>query len=38
VMALGDGSVRVIHPGVSEATLRAALSAEGGELLGPDWE
>jgi hypothetical protein len=38
IAALGDGSVRVIRPAVSEATLRAALSVDGGEVLGPDWE
>jgi hypothetical protein len=32
-----DGSVRPIRPGVSEATLKAALTAAGGEVMGPDW-
>jgi phage FluMu protein Com len=37
VMATADGFVRPIRPGVSEATLKAALTAAGGEIVGPDW-
>jgi Protein of unknown function (DUF1559) len=37
LVALGDGSVRLIRPTVSEATLRAAITANGREVLGADW-
>ncbi len=36
-VALVDGSVRLIKPGVSEPTLRGAITRNGGEILGPDW-
>lgn len=32
-----DGSVRTVSPKVSPATLQAAMTANGGEILGPDW-
>jgi prepilin-type processing-associated H-X9-DG protein len=32
-----DGSVRFIPDSVSDRTLAAALSFNGGEILGPDW-
>lgn len=35
--ALADGSVRSIHRQLSETTLRAAITRNGGETLGPDW-
>jgi hypothetical protein len=35
--ALADGSVRMVGPTVKEATLRAAITPSGGEILGPDW-
>jgi predicted Ser/Thr protein kinase len=37
VVALADGSVRVLRADLSEQTLRAAITPAGGELLGPDW-
>jgi Protein of unknown function (DUF1559) len=37
VVALADGSVRVIAAKVTEKTLRAAITAAGNETLGPDW-
>jgi prepilin-type N-terminal cleavage/methylation domain-containing protein len=37
-VALGDGSVRVVHPHVTLATWQAAFTPNGGELLGPDWD
>jgi hypothetical protein len=37
VVALADGYVHVISPGVTKATLRAAFTANGGEVLGADW-
>jgi len=36
-VALGDGSVRFVGPQVSEATLRAAITRNGGDRLGDDW-
>lgn len=36
-VALGDGSVRRVSATVSLATLRAAITRNGGERLGPDW-
>jgi hypothetical protein len=36
-VALADGSVRPISPAISDATLRAAITSSGNELLGPDW-
>jgi hypothetical protein len=35
--ALCDGSVRFVAKTVSEKTLRAAITRNGGEILGPDW-
>ena len=35
--ALADGSVRFVRDTISEATLRAAITRNGGEPLGPDW-
>jgi hypothetical protein len=37
LVALADGSVRMISPKVKEATLRAAITAAGGEVMGDDW-
>jgi hypothetical protein len=37
VVGMGDGSSRVVGPGVSEKTLRAAITPNGGEVLGADW-
>jgi hypothetical protein len=37
VAALADGSVRVISKRVSERTIRVAITANGGEIPGPDW-
>ncbi len=37
LVALGDGSVRLVSPGVSEATFWAAVTPAGGETLGADW-
>jgi hypothetical protein len=34
---LGDGSTRFVRKGTSEATLRAAITRNGGDILGPDW-
>jgi hypothetical protein len=36
-VAMGDGSVRFLGPRVSEATLRAAITRNGGDQLGDDW-
>jgi type II secretory pathway pseudopilin PulG len=36
-VALADGSVRVLSPGISGATWWAACTPSGGEVLGPDW-
>jgi hypothetical protein len=36
-VAMADGSVRIIPAKVTEKTLRAAITAAGGETLGPDW-
>ena len=36
-VAMADGSVRLISPSISQTTLRAAITANGGEILGPDW-
>jgi hypothetical protein len=35
--AMADGSVRKIDPSVTESTLRAAITRNGGEILGEDW-
>jgi hypothetical protein len=37
VVALADGSVRTLAPGMSGATWWAACTPGGGEVLGPDW-
>jgi hypothetical protein len=37
LVSLADGSVRSVGKKVSQATLRAAITANGGEVLGPDW-
>jgi hypothetical protein len=34
---MGDGSMRFVKKTTSEATLRAAITRNGGELLDPDW-
>jgi hypothetical protein len=34
---MGDGAVRWITKDMSEATLRAAITRNGGDTLGPDW-
>jgi hypothetical protein len=36
-VGMGDGSMRWIGKDVSEKTLRAAITRNGGETLGPDW-
>jgi hypothetical protein len=37
-VAMGDASARAVNrPGVSDATLRAAITAAGNDVLGPDW-
>jgi prepilin-type processing-associated H-X9-DG protein len=35
--AMADGSVRFVQKSTSERTIRAAITANGGEVLGPDW-
>jgi hypothetical protein len=35
--AVADGSVRFVTKGTSEATLRAAITRNGNDMLGPDW-
>jgi type II secretory pathway pseudopilin PulG len=37
LVALGDGSVRTLAPGMSEATYWAAVTPASGEVLGTDW-
>jgi prepilin-type N-terminal cleavage/methylation domain-containing protein len=37
LVALGDGSVRSLSLGMSEATYWAAVTPDGGEVLGSDW-
>jgi prepilin-type N-terminal cleavage/methylation domain-containing protein len=37
VVALGDGSARMVAQGISSTTWGAALSPASGDLLGPDW-
>jgi len=37
LVALGDGSVRIISPGISSATYWSAVTPRGGEILGGDW-
>jgi hypothetical protein len=34
---MGDGSVRVVSPTISEWTYWAAVTPAGSESLGPDW-
>jgi hypothetical protein len=36
-LAVADGSVRFIRKDIGETTLRAAITRNGGETLGPDW-
>jgi len=36
-VGMGDGSVRLVAQGVSTLTWYAAITPNGGELLGPDW-
>lgn len=36
-VAMADGSVRIIHQQTNETTLRAAITRNGGDTLGPDW-
>jgi Protein of unknown function (DUF1559)/Domain of unknown function (DUF4190) len=36
-VGMADGSVRMVPSTVSQATLRAAITRAGGEILGPDW-
>jgi hypothetical protein len=36
-VALADASTRVLSKGLSERTVRAAITASGGDALGPDW-
>ena len=37
LVALGDGSVRTLPPGMSETTFWGAVTPAGGEVLGSDW-
>jgi prepilin-type N-terminal cleavage/methylation domain-containing protein len=37
LVALGDGSVRTLAPGISDASYWGAVTPAGGEILGPDW-
>ena len=37
LVGLGDGSVRNVNPGVSLTTWQAAITPDGGEVLGSDW-
>lgn len=37
LVALGDGSVRTLSPGISAATFWGAVTPAGGEALGSDW-
>lgn len=36
-LAVGDGSVRYVRKDIGESTLRAAITRNGGETMGPDW-
>jgi hypothetical protein len=38
LVAMADGSVRMVKRTLTEKTLRAAITAAGGEVLGPDWD
>jgi prepilin-type N-terminal cleavage/methylation domain-containing protein len=37
LVGLGDGSVRTVSPGISRTTWQAAITPNGGEVLGNDW-
>ena len=37
LVAMADGSVRMVKKTVSPATLNAAITRKGGDTLGPDW-
>jgi prepilin-type N-terminal cleavage/methylation domain-containing protein len=37
LVAVGDGSVRTLAPGISDATYWGAVTPAGGEVLGTDW-
>jgi WD40 repeat protein len=36
-VGMADGSVRFVRKSVSEKTIRAAITPNGGEVIGPDW-
>jgi hypothetical protein len=38
LVALADGSVKLVNPAISKQTLRAAFTVNGGEVLGADWD
>jgi hypothetical protein len=38
LVAMADGSVRIVSKKTSEKTIRAAITANGGEILDPDWD
>jgi hypothetical protein len=38
IVAMADGAVRIVSRKTSEKTIRAAITANGGEVLKPDWE
>lgn len=38
LVALADGSVRILDPGISAATYWALVTPSGGEILGKDWD
>jgi hypothetical protein len=37
MVGLGDGSTRLVSKKVSSQTLKAAITRNGGDVLGPDW-
>src|SRR5262249_32469673 len=37
MVAMADGSVRAVSKSITEKTLRAAITRDGGEVLGPDF-
>src|SRR5262249_6556434 len=37
-VTLADGSARFVKRGVSDTTMRAAITRDGGEVLGSDWD
>jgi len=37
LVGIADGSVRMLHPNISPRTFWAAITPNGGEILGPDW-